>query len=263
MGNELNETSIESDSDYNNFYESFPEIIGHGTFSIVKKCIRLSDKQLFAVKIINKNRLTKNELLLIKNEVYLLKNIINHPNIICIIDFFESKKYLRIVLELCQSNDLYDVITKYKNNINIKKMNETVAAKIICSIIFALKYLHNLGIVHRDLKPENILFANNGVIKLTDFGIAYYDQNQNNNINIKMNTKCGTPQYIAPEILINNNYGKEVDLWSLGCILYNLLSAGLHPFNVYRNGYGHGKGNSIQNLYIDIINYDKYQQDYI
>ena len=126
--------------------------------------------------------------------------------------------------ELCEGGDLFDQILKAPK----RHFEEDKCAKITCTIAKSLKYLHDHYVVHRDLKPENILFTKDGILKITDFGLAHYLKLPPS-LHI-MHTCCGTPHYVAPEVLSSNEYSHEVDLWSLGVILYIMLS-GYQPFN--------------------------------
>eukprot|EP01084_Bolivina_argentea_P294127 506007_1 len=219
---------------FNVVYE-IQEEIGVGTFATVNKCIRKSDSKEFAVKIINKLYLTQKELISLKDEIRILKHT-SHTNIIKLIDVFDDGKHVSMVLELCTKTDLFDAIIETQK----QKFSETQAAQIIYELSKALHYLHNNGIVHRDLKLDNVLFSLNGSVKLADFGLAYiYDPPPSiktlNNTQcildcIRMDSSCGTPDYVAPEVLkqsVQSTY--KCDLWSLGVILYIML-VGYKPF---------------------------------
>ncbi|EGC32336.1 hypothetical protein DICPUDRAFT_38535, partial [Dictyostelium purpureum] len=223
----------ETDEIYKNYI--LQGIIGTGNFSVVKRCIRRDTGQVYAVKIIDKKKFwhigkNRNQ---IQSEINILKQI-KHKHIIGIIEVYDSERHMYIILELASGGDLFD---KIKNK-GIYSERETKI--VFFQILEAVAYLHNLNITHRDLKPENILLHPNcrgePVIKISDFGLAKIISDKD-----KATTLCGTPLYVAPEIIkncFNNNpnnvplsgYGKEVDVWSLGCILYVLLS-GRPPFD--------------------------------
>jgi len=127
-----------------------------------------------------------------------------------------------MVLELLTGGELFDRI------VSKGSYSEKEASAVIKSVVSAIDYLHSIGIVHRDLKPENLIYlskADDSPIKITDFGLAKFRANQN----VDMHTACGTPGYVAPEVLKGENYSKAVDLWSVGVILYILL-CGFPPF---------------------------------
>ncbi|ETO24149.1 calcium/calmodulin-dependent protein kinase-like protein, partial [Reticulomyxa filosa] len=188
--------------------------LGSGTFAIVKKCYRKNaNRQVFAVKIIDKKNLTARELVGLKYETKVLQTM-EHPSIIKAVDVFENKRTVKIVLEICEGGDLFDQMLKEKD----KRLEEHKAAWLICRIARALKYLHEHYVCHRDLKPENILFTKEGHVKISDFGLAHYLKLPPH-LHI-MHTCCGTPHYVAPEVLGSDEYGVQVDFWSLGVIFF-------------------------------------------
>jgi len=154
---------------------------------------------------------------------------VSHPHCVKMYELYDTKKKLYMVLEILRGGELFDRIVKRRF------FSEAQAAQVIQCVVAAISYLHKIGVVHRDLKPENLLYAtkeDDSIIKLTDFGLAKFTK-------VKMATACGTPGYVAPEILSGKPYGPEVDLWSIGVILYILL-CGFPPFfdentpNLYR-----------------------------
>jgi calcium/calmodulin-dependent protein kinase I len=194
----------------------------------VKRAVKKSDKSEYAIKIIDKGKLNKEELAVIHDEVDIMQKV-SHPNCVKMYELYDTKKKLYMVLEILRGGELFDRIVKKRF------FSEQQAAQVIQSVVSAIQYLHKIGVVHRDLKPENLLYAtkeDDSIIKLTDFGLAKFTQ-------VKMATACGTPGYVAPEILSGKPYGPEVDLWSVGVILYILL-CGFPPFydentsNLYR-----------------------------
>ena len=209
------------DFSLDDFYE-LGEQIGQGTFANVYKCTNKFSKNLYAVKIINKKGLTQNDSELIHQEKSYL-NLIKHPNIIGLKDYFEDRNFMYLVTEYCPGGDLITFIEKNPN------ISEKKAAKIIRKIAEGIKYLNIFGIVHRDIKPENILFSEENDIKslkIIDLGVCKtltYGQMASEPI--------GTNGYISPEIYLNKEYSFKTDIWSLGIILYLLITQGLLPFD--------------------------------
>ena len=212
--------------------------IGAGMCGSVHICAHKATRTKWAVKIIDTKKfgispgtgLSVGEL---RQEAELMK-VLNHPNIIRIRDTFETTSKIFIVMELVSGGDLFDRI------IDQGKYPESRARAVMRMLLEAVKYLHDNNIIHRDLKPENILLVDesyNSQVKLTDFGLAKKASHEG------LKTFCGTPQYFAPEVLErkevgnvpnsktqNNRYGFKADMWSLGVVLYIMLS-GSFPFD--------------------------------
>ena len=210
---------------FSDFYE-LQEKLGQGTFGTVNKCKNKSSGQIFAVKIINKNELKMIDLQLIQQEKNYL-SLIKHPNIISLKDYFEDKTNIYLVTECCNGGDLLTFIeNKRKNNIRI---TEKMTAKIIRKIAEGIKYLNFFGIVHRDIKPENILFSEENeikTIKIIDLGVC-----QTLTYGQMATEPIGTNGYISPEIYLHNEYSFKIDIWSLGVILYLMITEGILPFD--------------------------------
>mmetsp|Transcript_27607 Transcript_27607/g.59333 ORF Transcript_27607/g.59333 Transcript_27607/m.59333 type:complete len:565 (-) Transcript_27607:540-2234(-) len=205
-------------------YHINPKEIGHGHYGVVRKCMDRQTKVWYAIKSIRKSKVGKVDVL--KREVALLKEC-EHPNIIQLVEVHEDQKYLHLITELCSGGELFDRIIE-KTQSEEGHFSERDAAGLVRCILDAIAYCHDeKGIVHRDLKPENFLFKTkdeNAVIKIIDFGLSRHDD-------VKagiMNTKVGTPYYVAPEVL-NREYTKSCDIWSIGVITYILL-CGYPPF---------------------------------
>ena len=209
------------DLSFSDFYE-LGETLGQGHFGRVCKCQHKFSNKFYAVKIINKTDLKQKDLELIQQEKSYL-NLIKHPNIIGLKDYFEDKKSIYLVTEYCSGGDLITFLEKNQ------KIQEKTAAKIIYKLAEGIKYLNIFGIVHRDLKPENILFSEENdikSIKIIDLGVCQtltYGQMANDPI--------GTNGYISPEIYMHKEYSFKTDIWSLGIILYLLITQGLLPFD--------------------------------
>ncbi|KAM3137303.1 hypothetical protein pb186bvf_010673 [Paramecium bursaria] len=191
------------------------KVLGKGTFAKVLLAERKQDKKQFAVKTFMKSQ-DKYKLSLL-NEINVLR-VCDHPNIIKLYEIHESQEYIYMIMELLEGGELYETIIKNGS------FQEKIIAKIMFKIFDALEYLHKRQIMHRDLKPENIVLKDQDYdIKLVDFGLAaFFNSDQSSK-------RCGTPGYVAPEILEDQKYDEKVDVFSAGVILYVLLS-GTSPF---------------------------------
>uniref|UniRef100_A0A3B1J841 Serine/threonine-protein kinase DCLK2 n=1 Tax=Astyanax mexicanus TaxID=7994 RepID=A0A3B1J841_ASTMX len=199
------------------------KIIGDGNFAVVKDCVERSTGKEFALKIIDKNKCRGKEHL-IENEVAVLRRV-KHPNIIMLMEEVDTPSELYLVMELVKGGDLFDSIT------SSTKYTERDASAMVYNLAGALKYLHRMSIVHRDIKPENLLVCEypDGTksLKLGDFGLATLVEGP-------LYTVCGTPTYVAPEIIAESGYGLKVDIWAAGVITYILL-CGFPPFRSENN----------------------------
>jgi calcium/calmodulin-dependent protein kinase I len=198
------------------------EKLGTGSFATVKRAVRRSDGTEFAIKIIKKDKLNSEEIAVVHDEVEIMHKI-QHNNCVQLYEMFETKTKLYMVIELLTGGELFDRIVAKGS------YSEKEAATLLGCVTEAIAYLHNIGVVHRDLKPENLIYAssaNDSQVKITDFGLAKFRAAEDKS---GMHTACGTPGYVAPEVLKNEAYGPAVDMWSLGVILYILL-CGFPPF---------------------------------
>jgi len=206
-------------TDIDKVYE-FKNELGRGAFSIVYLGVNKTTGGKFAVKVINKKDLGKDYEKNLKMEVDILKKV-NHPNIIALKELFDTPDKLYLVMELVTGGELFDKIVEKGS------YTESEASTLVRKIVSAVDYLHGIDIVHRDLKPENLLLkrADDDLeVALADFGLSKIVGAQ-----MMMQTACGTPSYVAPEVLNASGYGKEVDMWSIGVITYILL-CGFPPF---------------------------------
>ncbi|AES92374.2 CBL-interacting kinase [Medicago truncatula] len=194
--------------------------IGEGTFSKVKIALNSNNGEKVAIKVIDKQMVLKNNLKhQVQSEIRTMK-LLHHPNIVRIHEVIGTKTKIYIVMEYVSGGQLLDKIS-YCN-----KLNECEARKLFQQLIDAVDYCHNKGVYHRDLKPENLLLDSKGNLKVSDFGLSAL--NKPNNV---LNTKCGSPCYVAPELLMSKGYdGASADVWSCGVILFELL-AGFLPFD--------------------------------
>ncbi|RZB55583.1 CBL-interacting serine/threonine-protein kinase 21 isoform F [Glycine soja] len=194
--------------------------IGEGTFSKVKLAVNGNNGQKVAIKVIDKHMVLENNLKnQVKREIRTMK-LLHHPNIVRIHEVIGTKTKIYIVMEYVSGGQLFDKISYGE------KLNACEARKLFQQLIDALKYCHNKGVYHRDLKPENLLLDSKGNLKVSDFGLSALQKH-----NDVLNTRCGSPGYVAPELLLSKGYdGAAADVWSCGVILFELL-AGYLPFN--------------------------------
>ncbi|KAJ2979145.1 hypothetical protein NUW58_g7275 [Xylaria curta] len=200
------------------------ERLGKGHFAEVYLCIEKSTGQRYAVKIFTKNPAVEERSKMegLQQEIAVLMGV-NHPNVLCLKDTFNEKNAVYLVLELAPEGELFNHIVAKQ------KLTEDETRKLFSQLFQGIKYLHDRNIVHRDIKPENILLVDKDVhVKLADFGLAKIIGEES-----FTTTLCGTPSYVAPEILADGRhrkYTKAVDIWSLGVVLYICL-CGFPPFS--------------------------------
>jgi calcium/calmodulin-dependent protein kinase I len=200
-------------------YYDLGDEIGRGGFSVVVDAVKKKNSQRVAVKCIEKKMVEGEDIKLLIREVKIMKRL-NHPHILKLFEVFEDEKSYYLVMELVEGKELFDKIVERG------QYSEKDTARIINQIVSAVAYLHENDIAHRDLKPENLLSAGsdeNEVIKIADFGFSKNFGEE------KLMTSCGSPGYVAPEVLTCESYDNSVDMWSIGVILYILL-CGYPPF---------------------------------
>jgi 5'-AMP-activated protein kinase catalytic alpha subunit len=197
------------------------ESLGQGSFATVKKAVDRNTGQAYAVKIIEKKKILGEGLeLQLKREVTIMLNL-KHENIVRMYEVLQSENNVYLVIELVTGGggDLFDVIK------SSKRLDDKTARLYFQQLIVSIHVCHTNGIAHRDLKPENCLISAGGVLKIADFGLANLQKS-----NEFLKTVCGTPNYVAPEVLKQTEYdGFKSDMWSAGVILYVML-AGRLPF---------------------------------
>ncbi|KAK7389753.1 hypothetical protein VNO78_25046 [Psophocarpus tetragonolobus] len=195
--------------------------IGEGSFAKVKFANNVLNGNHVAIKILDRHHLLRHNMTeQLKKEISTMK-IINHPNVVKIYEVMASKTKIYIVLELINGGELFDKIAKNG------RLKEDEARSYFHQLINAVDYCHSRGVYHRDLKPENLLLDSNGVLKVSDFGLSTYEQKEDE----LLRTACGTPNYVAPEVLNDRGYvGSTSDIWSCGVILF-VLMAGFLPFD--------------------------------
>ncbi|KAL6868459.1 SMAD/FHA protein kinase [Trichoderma novae-zelandiae] len=198
--------------------------LGKGHFAEVYLCVEKSTGKRYAVKIFTqhpgKDNRSKTEGL--QQEIGVLMGV-SHPNVLCLKDTFTERDHVYLVLELAPEGELFNYIVRKQ------KLSEDETRKVFRQLFQGIKYLHDRNIVHRDIKPENILLVDQELhVKLADFGLAKIIGEES-----FTTTLCGTPSYVAPEILADSKhrrYTKAVDIWSLGVVLYICL-CGFPPFS--------------------------------
>ena len=194
--------------------------LGSGAFSVVKLATHKIHNKQVAVKIVSKKKLSEEDLAALMTEISILCEL-DHPHIIKCYETFDEGEDFFIITELVAGGELFDRIVAKTH------YTEKEARDLIKLFLETMAYMHENGIVHRDLKPENLLLtsdADDADIKVADFGFAKKVTEL-----LPNETACGTPGYVAPEILRGDHYGCEVDIWSMGVICYVLL-AGYPPF---------------------------------
>jgi serum/glucocorticoid-regulated kinase 2 len=194
-------------------------VIGKGSYAKVILVKKKDTAQYFAMKILKKSMVEqRKQETHVKTEKEILMEMNGRPFLIDFYYSFQTEKTLCFVLEYCPGGELFNLLQKRN------RFSEDQTRFYAAQIVIALEYLHIKGIIYRDLKPENVLIDAKGYIKITDFGLS--------RMNVKLNEAksiCGTPEYLAPEIILKNGYGMAVDWWTLGSIIYEMLM-GVPPF---------------------------------
>ncbi|RWR86471.1 CBL-interacting serine/threonine-protein kinase 12-like protein [Cinnamomum micranthum f. kanehirae] len=198
------------------------KLLGHGSFGKVYHARNVNTNESVAIKVLDKAKILKIGMMAhIKREISILHRV-RHPNIVRLYEVMATKSKIYFVMELVKGGELF---RKVANG----RMREDVARKYFQQLISAVRFCHAQGVFHRDLKPENLLVDENGDLKVSDFGLcAVSDQIRKDGL---FHTFCGTPAYVAPEVLSGKGYyGATADVWSCGVILF-VLTAGFLPFH--------------------------------
>ena len=193
------------------------ETLGTGSFGRVRISKNRKTNEYVAMKIMKKVEILKSKQAdHIANEIKIL-SMIDHPFVIKFDGFTQDDKYLYLALELINGGELFTYLR------GVGRFPVDQARVYIAQIVSIFEYLHSKNIIYRDLKPENILIHKSGYLILTDFGFAKIVEG-------RTYTLCGTPEYLAPEIILNKGHGKPVDWWTCGILLYEMI-AGIDPFS--------------------------------
>ena len=195
--------------------------IGKGGFGSVWKVRHKITKQIFAIKVINKESIVKQKMVEQTNREIEIMYKLDHPHIIKLYSHFEDDEDFCLIMQIASKGQLYSIIKR------LKRLDQRTAAQYMREVISAIKYLHtrNPPIIHRDIKPENILLDQEGRCKLADFGWSNFDDG-----NKFRDTYCGTPEYLAPEMITKSGHNESVDIWALGVLIFEMLT-GRTPFN--------------------------------
>ena len=198
--------------------------IGKGGFGLVWKVTHKKTQKVYCIKVIEKSGIIQQKLVNQMNREIEIMYILNHPHCLRLKNHFEDDQNFYLVMPLAHKGQLYRVLRKFK------KFDERTAAQILRETISALQYLHSFKppIIHRDIKPENLLLNNGGRVLLADFGWSNFSDGD------VRKTFCGTPEYIAPEMLLKKGHDTRVDIWSIGVLMFELL-AGYSPFVAKNN----------------------------
>ncbi|KAL7715750.1 non-specific serine/threonine protein kinase [Entamoeba marina] len=187
-------------------------LLGRGAFGKVMLVRFKKDKVIYAMKTVEKAQvIDSNEVEHILSEKNVLAKI-NNPFLVNMHFSFQTPTHLVFILDFCPGGELFAYLQKHKNGLS------EADVKFYCAqIILALEHLHSVGVVYRDIKPENILFEKDGYLKMTDFGLAKTVKDGTTS------TFCGTPEYLAPEVVQGMDYDENVDWWGLGILIYEML----------------------------------------
>jgi len=221
--------AIKKATNYKDFFDyySVGDYLGKGQFGLVKIGINLKTKAKVALKILTKSEISTIEGL--KTEIDILR-VSKHCNVVQFLDYFENSNYIFIVMEYIKGGTLDEYMKRVQ-----WKISENIVKKMVKQITNGLYYLNQFGIIHRDLKLNNIMLNSSDdeevQIKIMDFGLSKILGPSE-----KAKESCGTLSYIAPEIILRKPYNSQVDIWSLGVLIYFILSKEL-PFDLPNNNF--------------------------
>nr|XP_019706941.1 CBL-interacting protein kinase 8 isoform X5 [Elaeis guineensis] len=195
--------------------------IGQGTFAKVKFAQNTETGESVAMKVLDRATIIKHKMVdQIKREIFIMK-LVRHPHVVRLYEVLASRTKIYIILEFITGGELFDKI------VHRGKLSEADSRRYFQQLIDGVDYCHSKGVYHRDLKPENLLLDSQGNLKISDFGLSAVPAE---GVSL-LHTTCGTPNYVAPEVLSHKGYdGAIADIWSCGVILY-VLMAGYLPFD--------------------------------
>ncbi|KAL8063547.1 hypothetical protein ABFX02_01G033200 [Erythranthe guttata] len=206
------------------------KLLGKGTFAKVYVARNLSTNEFVAIKVIKKDEVIKDERMMeqIIREISVMR-LVRHPNIVGLKEVMATKSKIFFVMEYVRGGELFAKVA-------LGRLKEDAARSYFQQLVSAVDFCHSRGVFHRDIKPENLLLDENGDLKISDFGLSALHEHSPNAASHSggagklLHTQCGTPAYIAPEVLARKGYdGAKADIWSCGVVLYVLL-AGFLPF---------------------------------
>jgi serine/threonine protein kinase/CRP-like cAMP-binding protein len=219
-------------------------LLGRGNFGRVHLARNESNhKELFALKVLGRafivqngwESLVENE----RNAMLELSGLTKSPFLLSMYNSFSDKKNIYLLLELCEGGDLYNLLRITKNN----RFNEDVSKFYMACVVMGLEAMQSRELVYRDLKPENLMLSRNGYVKVADFGLAKKT--------LRTFTVCGTPDYMAPEVILSRGHGMPVDWWAIGVLLFEMVSAitpffGNEAMDIYENVLAHETVDDLQ-----------------
>lgn len=211
---------LEKEGSKSDFFREGDRPIGKGGFGEVWKVIHKATNKLYCIKVIAKRSIVEQKMVEQMNREIEIMYKLNHPHIVKLVSHFEDDDSFYLIMNYASKGQLYTHLKK------AGRFDQKTAAQYLRETIYALQFLHSFDppIIHRDIKPENILLDENNRVKLADFGWSNYQT-----IDKERKTYCGTPEYLAPEMLYKKGHDKSVDIWSVGVLMFELL-CGSSPF---------------------------------
>ncbi|XP_078436108.1 CBL-interacting protein kinase 2-like [Wolffia australiana] len=197
-------------------------LLGQGNFAKVYYARNVENSQSVAIKVIDKDKVLRAGLVeQIKREITAMR-LVSHPNIVQLYEVMATRSKIFVVMEYVKGGELFNKVAK-------GRLKEDLARQYFQQLIFAIDFCHSRGVYHRDLKPENLLLDENRNLKVSDFGLSALTESMR--LDGLLHTTCGTPAYVAPEVLCRKGYdGAKADIWSCGVILFAMLTGNL-PFH--------------------------------